>query len=170
MIICKGGDAMQLHIRQRIFSWTDRYDVQDETGEARYEVRSALFSLGHQIHVYHKRADEHQEEVGCIRQKLLTLMPAFQVEVNGQILGTVRREFTLFKPRYHVDYLGWDVEGDLMGWDYRVTKNGRQILSISKDVFRLSDTYTLTYADPSVEIPGLLLVLAIDAANCSHNE
>ena len=47
---------MQLYIRQRIFSWTDSYDVYDETGEARYEVRAELFSFGHQIHVYDKRS------------------------------------------------------------------------------------------------------------------
>jgi len=47
---------MQLYIKQRIFSWTDSYDVYDEAGEARYEVRSELFSFGHQIHVFDKRS------------------------------------------------------------------------------------------------------------------
>ena len=27
---------MELLIKQRVFSWTDSYDVYDETGEARY--------------------------------------------------------------------------------------------------------------------------------------
>ena len=55
---------MQLRIRQRIFSWTDSYDVYDEDGYAKYEVRGALFSLGHQIHVYRKNADEANAEAG----------------------------------------------------------------------------------------------------------
>lgn len=59
---------MGLYIRQRIFSWTDSYDVYDESGEARYEVRAEFFSLGHQIHVYDKRTGQ---EVGSIREKLL---------------------------------------------------------------------------------------------------
>lgn len=43
--------------------------------------------------------------------------------------------------------------------------------TISKRVFSCSDTYTLDFADPADELPGLLLVLAIDAANChSSNE
>ena len=37
---------MQLYIKQRIFSWTDSYDVYDETGEPRYEVRAEFFLLG----------------------------------------------------------------------------------------------------------------------------
>lgn len=161
---------MQLHIRQRIFSWGDSYDVYDETGEARYEVRSAIFSLGHQIHVYDKRADERHEEVGCIRQKLFTLMPTFEIEIGGQVMGTIRRKFTLLRQNYEVDYMGWDVEGDFIGWDYRVLNGPREILTISKQWLSWSDTYTLRYGNPADEIPGLLLVLAIDAANCSHDD
>ena len=161
---------MQLYIKQRIFSWTDSYDIYDSTGEARYEVRAAFFALGHQIHIYDKRAEEGSDEIGCIRQKLFTLLPTFEIEVNGRVVGTIKKEFTLFKPRYHVDYRGWDVEGDFMGWDYRVMHRGRTVLSISKQLFNWSDTYTLDYSDPEDEIPGLLLVIAIDAANCSHNE
>ena len=161
---------MELHIRQRIFSWGDSYDVYDETGEARYEVRSALFSLGHQIHVYDKQAEEGHEEVGCIRQKLLTLLPAFEIEIGGRTAGTVRKKFTLLRQNYEVDYRGWNVEGNFMGWDYNVMQGDLQIMSISKELWNWSDTYTLTFYNPADEIPGLLLVLAIDAANCSHND
>ena len=161
---------MELHIRQRIFSWGDSYDVYDDTGEARYEVRSAFFSLGHQIHVYDKRADEGHDEVGSIRQKLFTLMPTFEIEIGGRIIGTVRKKFTLLRQHYEVDYRSWDVEGDFLGWDYKVVQSDREVLSITKEVWNWSDTYTLRFRNPADEIPGLLLVLAIDAANCSHND
>ena len=161
---------MELHIRQRIFSWGDSYDVFDDSWEARYEVRSAFFSLGHQIHVYDKRADEGRDEVGSIRQKLFTLMPTFEIEIGGRVIGTVRKKFTLLRQNYEVDYRGWDVEGDFLGWDYRVIQAHREVLSITREIWNWSDTYTLRFRDPADEIPGLLLVLAIDAANCSHND
>ena len=161
---------MQLHIRQRVFSWGDSYDVFDDSGEARYEVRSAFFSLGHQIHVYDKQADEGRDEVGSIRQKLFTLMPTFEIEIGGRVIGTVRKKFTLLRQNYEVDYRGWDVEGDFLGWDYRVVQASREVLSITKEIWNWSDTYTLRFRNPADEIPGLLLVLAIDAANCSHND
>ena len=161
---------MKLHIRQRIFSWGDSYDVYDETGEARYEVRSAFFSLGHQIHVYDKRADEGCDEVGSIRQKLFTLLPTFEIEIGGRIVGTVRKKFTLLRQNYEVDYRGWDVDGDFLGWDYKVLQDSLEVLSITKEIWNWSDTYTLRFRNPADELPGLLLVLAIDAANCSHND
>lgn len=157
---------MRLYIRQRIFSWTDSYDVYDHTGEARYEVRTEIFTLGHQIHVYEKSSGR---EVGSIHQKLFTLMPQFDIVIAGKQQGTVRKSFSLFKPYYQLDYRGWEVEGNFLGWDYRVTQNGREIMSISKEVFRLSDCYELSFANEADEMPGLLLVLAIDAANCDNN-
>lgn len=158
---------MQLYIRQRIFSWTDSYDVYDETGEAKYEVKAEFFALGHQIHVYDKHTGR---EVGSIHQKLLTLLPQFEIVIDGRVCGTIRKEFTLFKPRYQIDYRGWDVEGDFLGWDYRVTAGNTQIMSISKELFRWSDTYVLRYQNPANEMPGLLLVIAIDAVNCSDHD
>ena len=161
---------MNLYIRQRIFSWTDSYDVYDDSGEARYEVRAAFFSLGHQIHVYDKRAEEGCDEVGCIRQKLFTLLPTFEIEIGGRVVGRVQKKFTLLRQNYQVDYRGWNVEGDILGWDYRVTEQGRQVMSISKNLFQFTDSYILSYDRAANEIPGLLLVLAIDAANCDHND
>ena len=158
---------MGLYIRQRIFSWTDSYDVYDETGEARYEVRAEFFSLGHQIHVYDKRTGQ---EVGSIHEKLLRFLPTFEIVIGGRLQGTVRKELTFLRPRYRVDYRGWAVEGDLLGWDYRVTQSGRVVMAISKELLSWSDTYVLRYDNPTDEMPGLLLVLAIDAANCSRDD
>lgn len=158
---------MQLYIRQRIFSWTDSYDVYDETGEAKYEVKAEFFALGHQIHVYDKRTGR---EVGSIHQKLLTLLPQFEIVIDGRVCGTIRKELTLFRPRYQIDYRGWDVEGDFLGWEYRVTAGSQVVMSISKELLHWSDTYVLRYDNPANEMPGLLLVIAIDAVNCSHND
>lgn len=158
---------MKLRIRQRIFSWTDSYDVYDETGEARYAVSADLFAFGHRIRVYDKRTGQ---EVGSIHQKLFTMRPRFEIVIQGRSLGTISREFSFFRPRYHVDYFGWSVSGNMMGWDYQVTNGGTDIMSIRKEPFRFTDTYVLEYANPGNELPGLLLVLAIDAANCEdHN-
>ena len=37
-------------------------------------------------------------------------------------------------------------------------------------MFHWGDTYVLEYQNPADEIPGLLLVIAIDAVNCSKNK
>ena len=157
---------MQLLIKQRVFSWTDSYDVYDERGEARYFVKAEFFALGHQIHVYDKATGR---ELGSVHQRLFSFLPTFEVVINGQVMGTVQKQFSLFTPRYQVDYRGWDVEGDFMSWDYSVLRGSREVMTISKELFHWGDTYVLRYENPADEIPGLLLVIAIDAANCDRN-
>ena len=158
---------MQLCIRQRVFAWGDTYDVYDGFGQPKYYVKGAVFSLGHQIRVYEKTTGR---EVGAIRQRLLTLTPTFEIVIDGRVCGTVRKRFTLFVPEYDVDFRGWICEGDLFGWDYRVLENGREVMNISKAFMTWGDTYSLSFQNPAHEMPGLLLVLAIDAANCDHND
>ena len=158
---------MELLIKQRVFSWTDSYDVYDETGTPKYYVKAEFFSFGHQIHIYDKRTGE---ELGSVHQKLFTLLPTFEIRRGGQTLGIIRKKFTLFSQNYLVDYLGWDVEGDFLGWDYRIFRGNSQIMSISKQWLTWGDTYRLVFSDPKDELTGLLLVIAIDAANCTHNE
>lgn len=157
---------MQLLIKQRIFTLTDNFRVYDETGEIRYEVEAEFFALGHHFHVYDKRTGR---EVGVIRQKLLTFLPKFEIEINGRTVGTISKELTFFKPKYYVDFLGWEVDGDFWGWDYTAYRGDYKILSVSKELLNWSDTYVIDYANPGDEIPGLMLVLAIDAVNCSKN-
>lgn len=157
---------MKLCIKQRVFSWTDSYDVYDENGIARYFVKAEFFSLGHKIHVYEKQSGR---EVGSIHQRLLTLLPAFDIVIDGREQGSVKKEFSLFTPKYHVDYRGWDVEGNFMGWDYSVYSGDMEIMTISKELFAWGDTYVMNYANPAYELPGLLLVIAIDAANCDND-
>ena len=158
---------MELLIRQRVFSWTDTYDVFDSSQNAKYFVKGDFFSLGHKIRIFNKYTGE---ELGCVQQRLLSLLPTFDIEIHGQLVGTVKKKFTLFTQDYQVDYRGWDVEGDFLGWDYRVKESGREVMSISKQWLTWGDTYTLSYDNPANELPALLLVIAIDAANCTHND
>ena len=80
---------MQLLIKQRVFSWTDTYDVYDEKEEPKYFVKAEFFALGHQIHVY----DKSGREVGMVKQRLLTLLPAFDIEIAGKNLEACRKSF-----------------------------------------------------------------------------
>ncbi len=157
---------MELLIKQRVFSWSDTYDVYDESGEARYFVKAEILALGHQIHVYDKASGR---EIGSIHQRFFTLTPEFEIVIDGQTVGTIRRKLTFFMPKYEVDFKGWEVEGDLFNWDYSVYHGDRQVMQIQKEWLTWGDTYVLRYGSALDEIPGLMLVIAIDAANCDRN-
>jgi len=154
---------MQLLIKQRVFSWSDTYDIYDENENQKYYVKAEFLSIGHRLHVY----DAYGNEVGMIRQKIITMLPAFEIDINGRYRGRVQKQFTLFHPKYEIDYNGWRAEGDFMGWDYDVFSGCSKVVHISKELFHWGDTYVIDVADPKDELDALLLVIAIDAANCS---
>lgn len=157
---------MKLLIKQKVFSWTDTYDVYDEAGNARYYVKAEFFSVGHVIHVYEHNTNR---EVGVIKEKILTWTPKFNIEIHGKCVGMIQKKFTLFRPKYEVDFNGWRVEGDFLAWNYDVLSGCCPIMKIKKEPFHWGDTYVIHYQKPEDELMGLLLVIAIDAANCSSN-
>lgn len=157
---------MRLLIKQRVFSWTDSYDVYDEEGNVKYFVKAEFLSLGHQLHVY----DVNRNEIGVIREKLLSLLPAFFIETDGTTRGKIQKKFTFFRPQYEIDCNGWRVEGDFLGWNYDVYSGCSSIMHISKELLHWGDTYVIDFVNPSDELMGLLLVIAIDAANCTEKD
>ena len=156
---------MRLFIRQRFFSWTDSFDITDEEGYAVYSVRADLLALSHVLRVF----DDQDQEVGLVREKLFHFLPTFEVELDGDLVAVIRKEFSFLHPRYRIDCEGWSVEGNLFGWDYQIYRDSELCGTISKEIIALTDTYVIDFDDPQDELMVVMLVLAIDAANCSEH-
>jgi uncharacterized protein YxjI len=155
---------MKLLIKQRIFSWTDTYDIYDESGNSKYFVKADFLTLGHVIHIHNR----NHQEAGCVRQKIVTFLPKFDLMIGGNTVGTLKKEFTFFSPRYYLDCNGWVVQGDVFRWNYDVVSNGETIMHITKEFLHFGDTYVLDIPDEKNEIICLLIAIAIDAANCER--
>ena len=155
---------MKLLFKQRLFSWFDSYDIYDEDGNSVYTVKGQL-SWGHCLKIYD--ADDH--EVGTIQERILTLLPKFEVYLGNQYVGSISKEFSFFTPRFNIDYNGWHVEGDFFEWDYSILdQSGHQIAEVSKQLFNWTDTYVIDVQNPNDALGALMLVLAIDAEKCSR--
>ena len=156
---------MRYQIRQRILSWTDSFDITDENGMPAYTVRADLLALSHVLRVY----DQEGYEIGLVREKLFHFLPTFEVELDGELVASIRKELTFLRPSYRIDSEGWSVEGDLFGWDYQILKADRLCGVISKEVISFTDTYVIDIEDPADELMVIMLVLAIDVANCRNH-
>lgn len=157
---------MRLLIKQRVFSWGDTYDIYDEAGNVKYIVKAEIFAFGHQLHVY----DANNNEIGQVREKLFTFTPKFEIVMDDIVKGTIEKEWTFFIPKYDIDFNGWHVEGDFFNWNYEVYENGFPIMHINKEILTWGDTYVIDFESSSHELMGVMLVVAIDAANCSKKD
>lgn len=156
---------MKLLFKQRMFSWFDSYDIFNENGETVYTVKGQL-SWGHLLKIY----DISGCEIGTVKEKVFTLLPKFEIYSGTDYLGCIQKEFSLFKPRFNIDYNGWRVEGNWTGWNYSVVDSyGDMVASVSKELFNWTDTYTIDVKDPRDALSAVMLVLAIDAEKCTQN-
>lgn len=156
---------MKLMIKQRVFSWGEKFDIYDEQGNVKYFVKGEIFSFGHKLHIF----DNFDREIGGVYEKFLSFPKQFEIVLNGFVQGTITKQFTLFCQKYDIDFNGWHVDGDFLHWEYDVYSGSRPIIHIHKEWLAWGDTYIIDIENPEDEIMGLMLVLAIDAANCDHN-
>lgn len=156
---------MKLLFKQRFFSWFDSYDIYNESGETVYTVQGQL-AWGHCLKIY----DAAGNELGTVKERVLTFLPKFEMYLGNQYVGCIRKEFTFFQPQFTIDCNGWQMDGDWMEWDYRILNaSGACIAAISKELFHWTDTYVIDVLNPQDALCVLMLALAIDAEKCSRS-
>lgn len=157
---------MKLLFKQRLFSWFDSYDVYDEAGNTIFSVKGEL-ALGHLLRIY----DANGNDVGRVKEKLIRLLPKFEMYIGENYAGCISKEFTIFRPKFNVEYNGWHVEGDWFEWDYTIIDSaGQRIASVTKELWNWTDTYVIDVCNPQDALCALMLVIAIDAEKCSRGK
>ena len=156
---------MRLIFKQRFFSWFDSYDIFDERENVIFTVEGKM-SWGHCLHILNARG----EHIATVKQKVLTFLPRFELYEGEEYVGCITKEFSFFKPNFSVDCNGWFVDGDFWEWDYRIADaDGDTVASISKELFRMTDTYVIDVVNEEDALHALMVVLAIDAEKDSRN-
>lgn len=156
---------MKLYMKQKVFSWRDRFYIKDENETDRYYVEGELFSWGKKLHVF----DMNGTEVAFIQQKVLSFLPKFYVYTEGEMIAEIVKEFTFFKPRYSIMGLDWDVSGDFWSHEYEILERNSPVVSIHKEWFRWGDSYVIDIEEGRNEIHALAVVLAIDAVMAAQS-
>ncbi len=151
---------MKLYMKQKVFSWTEKFHVADEYGNSRYFVEGELFSWGKKLHIINNAG----QEVAFIRQKIMSWLPRYFVEINGIVVAAIVKDFTFFRPSYHVEGLPWQMDGDFWEHDYVMYDDRQEIMRMRKAWFTWGDSYELVINDPKNEILCLGVALAVDCA------
>ena len=149
---------MKLYIKEKVFSWGDKFTVKDAYGEDKYIVEGEVFSWGKKLHVY----DRSGREVAFIKQEVWSFLSRYYVFCGDRQVAEIKKEFTFLFPRYTIAGLGWEIDGSFMAHDYQITKRDRKIVTISKEWMTWGDSYELDIADPADELVALAVVIAID--------
>ncbi len=150
---------MKLYIKQKVFSWGDKFSIYDETGSECYYVEGEIFSWGKKLHLY----DLQGRELAFVKQELFTFLPKYQIFRDDREVARVVKEFTFFKHEYTVEGFGWQVHGDFWDHEYEVVSGRETIAEVSKEWMTWGDTYEIRFGADVDVVNALAVVLVIDA-------
>ena len=150
---------MKFYIKQKVFSFGDKFSIYDENGNERYFVKGEVFSFGKKLHLF----DLGGNELAFIAQKVFSFLPTYRVFRYGNQVAEVVRNFTFFRQEYTVKGPSWHVQGDFLSHEFALYDNERQVAAVSKEWFTWGDTYAIDIADDADVITALSVVLILDA-------
>ena len=151
---------MKLCIKQKVFSWRDRFFITDEYGNDKYYAEGALFTFGKELSLF-SLSGERKAVIKC---EMLSFTPAYRIEIEGKPTLRLVKKWS-FKPRLTVEGLGWEITGDWAEHSYLATCSERTVLSVDKKWFSWGDCYMLDMPDGIDEIIALSVALGIDCIN-----
>ncbi|HHX62911.1 MAG TPA: hypothetical protein GX707_19700 [Epulopiscium sp.] len=156
---------MRFIIKQKILSLSDSFVIHDENNTPVYKVVGKLFAFGDELKIYNMS----NEEQIYIEQKLFKLLPEYHLFQKGQRVGIVKKEFTLFKPRFNIESNSgrYTVDGNFFGYNFRVLKEGTVVARADKAFFAFKDTYAVEISPGENE--GLLLAICIIIDQTLHD-
>lgn len=156
---------MKLYIKQKAFSWRDRFFIKDEIGNDRFYAEGELFTWGRKLHLY---AVQDGCEIAFIQQKMWTFRSRYDIYIGQQAFSLVR-EFS-FRPRFYLEGTDWAMEGDFWAHEYTAGDQRGLVMRMSKHWFTWGDSYELDIFDPRNELLGLCVALAIDCMNADASQ
>ena len=82
--------------------------------------------------------------MGTVLEKVITLLPKFEIYKNNEYIGCLSKELSFFTPHYNIDYNGWHIDGTLTEWNYTIVDESYDTVAIiRKEIFNFTDTMSL---------------------------
>lgn len=154
----------QLYIKQKVFSLGAKFTVKDQEEKDVYYVEGSFMQIPKTFSIMNIA----REEVALITKKVFSFLPKFFVEVNGQEVLTIRKEFSFFKARYTIDAAAIEVHGNWWNMDFQVIQHGEVVGKVSKEWFTWGDSYKVQILNEEMETIIIALVVAIDCVKADQ--
>jgi uncharacterized protein YxjI len=155
----------QLYIKQKVLSLSGKFTVKDQQEKDVYYVEGSFMQIPKTFSIMNPA----REEVALITKKVFSFLPKFFVEVNGQEVLTIKKEFSFLKPRYTIDAAGIDVQGNWWEMDFQVLQHGEVIGQVTKEWFTWGDSYQVQILNEEMESIIIALVVAIDCVKADQS-
>ena len=152
---------MIFRIKEKFWSWGDEFSITNEAGDLRYLVKGKAFSWGDKLSV----TDIDGNELAFINQKLLSLLPRYEILIDGRVFAEVTKEWSWFQKKFKLDVPGpndYEIEGSFWEHEFTFHRGGRAVATISKKLWAWTDSYGVEVVDGEDELAILCACIVID--------
>lgn len=149
------------YLKQKVFSFGDKYDVFDEHQNIIYHIKGKVFSLRNKMDMYKNGALVYHME-----RKLFRFMPEFVLlNENQEMLATIKRKFMFVGGKLFIDsiYGQMEIVGQVFQRDFQLINNGQLVMSVHKKWISWGDTYEISITDDQNEAFYVAMAILIDA-------
>jgi len=154
----------QLYIKQKVWSLSEKFTVKDQQEKNVYYVEGSFMQIPKTFSIINTK----REEIALITKKVFSFLPKFFVEVNGQEVLTIKKEFSFLKARYTIDAADIEVHGNWWDMDFQILQHGERIGIVNKEWFTWGDSYKVQVLNEEMEAIIIALVVAIDCVKADH--
>ncbi len=161
---------MRYHMRERAWSLTEAFIIRDDAGNAVLEVRGKFFHIGDDLVMFDRYSGQ---EVVHIKQRVLSLLPRYEIYRNGQPWADVHEQFRLFGERFKVEGgngMVFHVDGDIWQWNFTISDaNGNLMGNVGRQFSLFRDSYAVNVA-PGVDAPFVIALAIVLEMVKEHHE
>lgn len=148
-------------IKERFWSFGDTFDIYSPEEVPVFRVKGRAFSWGDKLSFQ----DLEGRELAFISQRLMSLMPTYEIELDGKPFAEVRKKFSWFSKTFELDVPGpndYEIEGSFWLHDYTFRRRGRTVAQVSKAVWAWTDSYGIEVAEGENDVAILCAAIVID--------
>ena len=154
---------MRYQLKQKVLTLKDDFYILDENGRQLYKVDAKRFNLGGEQLTF---LDMSGNELAVIKQKLLSLVPTYEIHRHGQMQAKVEKSLLgIFRDKFKVDLPGpndYTVQGNVWEREYKFIRGGQTVAVVSKKLASLRDSYIIDVGEGEDDILILASTVAID--------
>ena len=165
----RGGDRVHYKMRQRLVSIGDDFWIETEGGERVYKVDGKAMRLRKTLVL----EDAEGHKLAKLQEKMLRIKDAMEIEdADGNRMAMVKKALVSpLRDRWSVEIVNGpdlDIRGNIVDHEYTFTDGRTPVATVSKQWFRVADTYGVEVDPGQDPVVVLAATVALDMMAHEH--
>lgn len=146
---------MKYYMKSKIFKVKEDFWIKNGNNEKAYYIDNKLLAVGLRFDMI-----KNDQTIYSVRENLLAIICKYEMHEKGKLIAQVNRKLPFIKDKIKVESKYGDllVKGDIFNYNYKIYKNNKEIATIVKEFFSITDNY---YIEIDFEDEAFILAIVV---------